>query len=97
MTSFAVNHGGMSDVGDQFAQAATQAKQVIDDLDRVLARISQASQGQATPLWEEQQRSWDQSADQMYTRLTGHHASHVAIAEHFHSGDRMGAQIMHNG
>jgi uncharacterized protein YukE len=97
MTSFAVNHHGMSDVGDGLAQAASQAKQIIDDLDRVLVRISQASQGQATPLWEEQQRAWDARADEMYVRLTGHHASHVRIAEHFHEGDRMGANVMHGG
>jgi WXG100 family type VII secretion target len=97
MTSFAVNHGGMADVGDNLGQAASQVMQILDDLDRVLARINQAAQGQATPLWEEQQRRWDGRAQDMQVKLSGHHQAHVRIAEHFHDGDRLGAQVMYGG
>jgi uncharacterized protein YukE len=91
---FTVNHGNYSDVNAGLVNQIVRMDTIMDDLNQTLARIGQASQGKATPLWEEQQNTWNRSYAEMKTQLNGHTQSSINVAETFHQGDDQGARVM---
>lgn len=91
---FTVNHGNYSDVNAGLVNQIVRMDTIMDDLNQTLSRISQASQSKATPLWEEQQTTWNRSYTEMKTQLNTHTQSSINVAETFQQGDDQGARVM---
>jgi uncharacterized protein YukE len=91
---FYVNHGNYSDVNSGLAGQVAHMDTIMDDLNQTLSRIEQATGGQATPLWEEQQNTWNRSYADMKQQLNLHTMSSMRVAETFKEGDNNGARAM---
>jgi uncharacterized protein YukE len=91
---FYVNHGNYSDVNAGLVAEVAKMDAVMDDLNSTLSRISQASGGKATPLWEEQQNQWNRAYQEMKMQLNTHTQSSLNVAENFQDGDNRGANAM---
>jgi uncharacterized protein YukE len=97
MTSFLFNHGDHHVVVDYLGSAVNNLGTILDDLNGVLRHMNEATQGQAQPLWAEQQTKWNQDYGQMQLDLSTGTNTAVRIGELFHDGDRRSGQIMANG
>lgn len=91
---FQVNHGNYSDVNSGLVNQVVRMDTIMTDLNATLNRISQASGGKATPLWQDQQNSWNSSYSEMKSQLNAHTQSSISVAETFHEGDSHGARVM---
>ncbi|MDN3359229.1 hypothetical protein [Actinomadura sp. DC4] len=91
---FTVNHGGYSDVNSGLVSQVVRMDAIMDDLNTTLSRIAQASNGKATPLWEDQQNTWNRSYTEMKSQLNTHTQSSISVAETFQDGDNHGARVM---
>ncbi len=91
---FSVNHGNYGDVNMGLVAQVVRMDTIMEDLNATLTRISQASQGKATPLWEEQQNTWNRSYAEMKMQLNSHTQSSINVAETFQGGDDQGARVM---
>jgi uncharacterized protein YukE len=91
---FWVNHGGYSDVNVGLVNSVTRMDTIMTDLNSTLSRIGQASGGKATPLWQDQQSTWNRSYTEMKAQLNSHTQSSINVAETFHEGDNRGARAM---
>jgi|tagenome__1003787_1003787.scaffolds.fasta_scaffold20929036_3 hypothetical protein len=91
---FTVNHGNYGDVNAGLVNQIVRMDTIMDDLNQTLSRIGQASQSKATPLWEEQQNTWNRSYAEMKMQLNGHTQSSINVAETFQQGDDQGARVM---
>lgn len=91
---FWVNHGNYSDVNTGLVNQVVRMDTIMADLNSTLSRISQASNGKATPLWEEQQNTWNRSYTEMKSQLNTHTQSSINVAETFQQGDDQGARVM---
>jgi uncharacterized protein YukE len=94
MSDFWVDHAGYGDVNSGLMASVSRMDTIMGDLNATLSRIGQASQGKATPLWEEQQNTWNRSYAEMKTLLNTHTTSSVNVAQTFHDGDDQGARAM---
>jgi uncharacterized protein YukE len=94
MTSFSVNHGGMSEVNDGLSGSLQQMRAILGHLDDVLRHMPQAAGGQAVPLWSDLQGRWHGRCDDMNTRLASTHLANINVANAFVDGDNHGARIM---
>lgn len=92
--SFCVNHSGYGDVNMGLNQSVGRMDTIMADLNATLRNIDQASQGRATPLWIEQQNSWNNAYEQMRGLLGGHTQSSMKVADVFQEGDNNGARVM---
>ncbi|MBB5152472.1 WXG100 family type VII secretion target [Saccharopolyspora phatthalungensis] len=93
MSDFFVRHSQYSDVNQVLAQAVGFMGSVLEELNTFLKGMGEATQGQAAPLWQEQQVQWNKTYTDMHHRLnTGHKASNEA-QQIFQDGDRRGAAI----
>jgi uncharacterized protein YukE len=91
---FWVNHSGYGDVNAGLTASVARMDTIMSDLNATLSRISQASQGKATPLWEEHQTTWNRSYAEMKTLLGTHTNSSINVAQTFQDGDDHGARVM---
>ena len=94
MTSFLVNHGDQADAHSILQSAVSSLGSILMDLNHSLRRMNEAVQGQAGPLWEDQQRKWDGDYHQMCIRLESGTTAVLNIHETFLEGDRNGARIV---
>ena len=94
MTSFSVDHRGFAEVNALMSSAVGQMGTILDDLNRVLKNMGQATQGKAVPLWAEQQTHWNKQYLMMHGRLTSGSNAAGNVANVFDEGDRRGQQIM---
>jgi uncharacterized protein YukE len=92
--SFCVDHGGYGDVNQGLNASVGRMDTIMGDLNATLRNIGEASQGRATPLWVEQQNSWNQAYEQMRSLLGGHTQSSFKVADVFQEGDSNGARVM---
>jgi uncharacterized protein YukE len=91
---FVVNHAGYGDVNAGLAASVARMDTIMEDLNATLSRIGQASQGKATPLWEEQQNTWNRSYAEMKGLLNTHTNSSINVANTYDEGDNSGARAM---
>jgi len=91
---FWVNHGNYGEVNVGLAHEEQKMDVIISDLNATLSRISEASNGKATPLWAEQQTTWNRTYADMKTQLNGHTTSSFKVADTFKEGDDQGARVM---
>jgi uncharacterized protein YukE len=91
---FQVNHGNYSDVNSGLVNQVVRMDTIMSDLNATLNRISQATGGKATPLWQEQQNIWNHKYEAMKSQLNSHTQSSVHVAEIFREGDDHGARVM---
>jgi uncharacterized protein YukE len=91
---FWVNHGNYSDVNSGLVSQIQRMDTIMNDLNATLTRISQASNGKATPLWQEQQNNWNRAYEEMKTQLNTHTQSSINVATTFQDGDNQGARVM---
>jgi uncharacterized protein YukE len=91
---FWVNHGNYGDVNSGLVSQVARMDTIMTDLNSTLNRISQASGGKATPLWQEQQANWNRSYAEMKSQLNTHTQSSINVAQTFQDGDNQGARAM---
>lgn len=91
---FWVNHGNYGDVNSGLVAQLQRMDTIMADLNATLTRIQQASNGKATPLWEEQQNNWNRAYEEMKTQLNTHTQSSINVATTFQDGDNQGARVM---
>jgi len=94
MTAFDVNHNGYLEINEQLYKAVGDLGTIIDNLNTALKNIPAASWGQATPIWEDNQRQWNGAYVEMTSRINTHSVSSINIHEIFKGGDGQGARIM---
>jgi uncharacterized protein YukE len=92
--SFQVNHGNYNDVNTGLVNQIVRMDAIMDDLNSTLSRIDQASNSKATPLWESQQATWNNSYQEMKSQLNTHTRSSISVAETFKEGDDQGYRVM---
>ncbi|GAA3677710.1 hypothetical protein GCM10022267_75670 [Lentzea roselyniae] len=68
--------------------------QILEELQRVLAGIEQATSGKATPLWRDLQTQWQGHYAQMSQGLASKHQASAQVHATFVEGDHTGARIM---
>ena len=89
-----VNNPGVSEVNDALAGAVRSCTSIIAQLDDVLARMNQATQGSALPLWADLATQWDGAASDMVHRLGLASRAGVGAHEAYITGDRRSVAIM---
>jgi hypothetical protein len=92
---FSVHHANYADANSGLAAEVGNLDRIMTDLNQTLGRIDQASGGKATPLWKEQQATWNGSYIEMRSQLNSQTMNSVKIAESFVDGDNQGARIMY--
>lgn len=90
---FAVNHAGYSEANMGLAQQVHNLDTIMEDLNNTLNHIAQASNGRATPLWQEQQSAWNRAYAEMKMQLNSHTQSSFNVAQTFQDGDNNGARL----
>ena len=93
MTSFLINHGGADESAQVFGKAVNDLGTILGDLNQALSRMDQAAQGQASPLWADQQNAWNADYSAMQTNLRSGHKTLLNIHQMFHEGDNNGARL----
>jgi hypothetical protein len=91
---FTVNHGNYGDANYGLNLQLQKMDSIMEDLNTALQLIGTASGGKATPLWEEQQQTWNASYIEMKSQLGGHVTSSFNVAGLFRDGDDHGARVM---
>jgi uncharacterized protein YukE len=94
MTSFLFNHGDHVLVVDQLSSAVNNLGTILDDLNGFLRHMNEATQGQAAPLWAEQQNKWSKDYGQMQLDLGSGTKTAMHIGELFRDGDNRAGRIM---
>jgi uncharacterized protein YukE len=92
--NFFVNHPVLADVNDGLQAEINKMDSIMDDLNATLSGIDQASQGKATPLWHDQQNTWNSSYEEMRGLLSAHTAKSIRVGQTFQEGDYRGAKLM---
>jgi uncharacterized protein YukE len=92
--NFFVNHPVLADVNDGLSAELGKMDSIMDDLNATLSGIDQASQGKATPLWREQQNSWNNSYEEMRGLLSTHTTKSIRVGQTYEEGDDRGAKLM---
>jgi hypothetical protein len=92
--SFAVHHGKFGDANYGLNLQLQKMDSIMEDLNQALALISTASGGKATPLWEDQQSTWNSSYTEMKSQLGTHVTSSTTVAGLFVEGDDHGYRVM---
>jgi uncharacterized protein YukE len=92
---FSVHHSRYADANSGLGTAVGNLDKIMSDLNQTLSRIDQASGGKATPLWKEQQATWNGSYLEMRGQLNTQTLNSVKIADAFMEGDSQGARIMY--
>lgn len=93
MTAFDVNHDGYLDLNEQLYRAVGNLGTIIEQLNASLKNIPEASWGQATPIWQENQNQWNTAYQQMTERINLTSISSVNVHEIFKDGDLAGARL----
>jgi uncharacterized protein YukE len=94
MTAFYVNHGAHEEATGILQSAVSGMGTILEDLNNFLRSMSEATQGQAAPLWAEQQRKWTTDYGIMQQNLGSGASATASIGDIFLEGDRTGARIM---
>ncbi|PKW18078.1 WXG100 family type VII secretion target [Saccharopolyspora spinosa] len=93
MSDFLVNHGNYGDVNATLASAVGTMGSILEDLNNFLKGTNEAVQGQAAPLWADEQMKWNQSYQDMHMRLSSGVKASNNVGEIFQEGDRRGAAL----
>lgn len=94
MTQFSVRHGQYEEVNNSLMQATRQMGTILEELNRFLKGMGEATQGKAAPLWGEKQLQWNKAYGEMSQRLSSGATASNGAANAFLDGDNKGAQIM---
>jgi uncharacterized protein YukE len=94
MTSFYVNHNSFQEANDNLASYVQSVGHILEELTGFLRGMNSAVQGQAAPLWEEQQNHWNMNYEGMRRDLNAAHGTSVDVQNIFQEGDRRGSNIM---
>jgi WXG100 family type VII secretion target len=91
--SFLIDHGAADESAQVFGKAVQDLGTIISDLNQALSHMDQAVQGQASPLWADQQNAWNADYSAMQTNLGVGHKTLINIHDLFHQGDQNGARL----
>ena len=69
MTTFDINGNGYLDVNEQLLMYVKTVGEILDELNGVLKHTVDAVDSAATPLWLEQQQSWNSAYLEMQTKI----------------------------
>ncbi len=94
MTAFSVNHDNQAEATGFLQSAVSTMGTITEDLNAFLRHMNEATQGQAAPLWAEQQAKWNNDYRIMHENLGTGALSVANIGDIFLQGDRNGARIM---
>jgi hypothetical protein len=94
MTAFDIDHNGYLELNEQLLMHVGSVGTILETLNTALKYIPAATEGQATPLWQEQQNSWNGIYLEMQSKLNLNTLSSINVHEIFQNGDNTGAQIM---
>jgi uncharacterized protein YukE len=92
--AFKIQNALYTNVNDGLEAELGKMDGIMDDLNSTLSRIDQASEGKATPLWRDQQTSWNNSYEEMKGLLRVHVTSSKNVHETFNDGDNRGVRAM---
>jgi hypothetical protein len=92
---FSVHHARYADANTGLSTAVANLDKIMSDLNQTLTRIDRASGGKATPLWKEQQTTWNHSYIEMRLQLNSQTLNSVKVADAFQEGDNLGVRIMY--
>ncbi len=93
MTSFLINHGGAEESAQVFGNAVQDLGTILGDLNQSLSNMDLAVQGQAAPLWADQQNAWNADYTAMQTDLGAGHKTLLNIHSLFQEGDNFGGKL----
>jgi WXG100 family type VII secretion target len=91
--SFLIHHDGADESAQVFGKAVQDLGTILGDLNQALSNMDQAVQGQASPLWADQQRAWNADYSAMQTNLGSGHQTLINIHGLFREGDLNGARL----
>jgi len=91
---FKVFHGDYGDVNAGLRLSLQNMDQVMSDLTATLNTIGVATQGRATPLWQDNVRLWSGAYTDMQNLLGEHTASSETVADLFIGGDEAAYRAM---
>ncbi|MBM7773655.1 uncharacterized protein YukE [Actinokineospora baliensis] len=94
MTAFDIDHDGYLELNEQLYMYVKQLGEILTNLNTSLKNIDVATQGKATPLWQEAQLQWTQTYTDMETKLNSQSLSSINVHEIFSEGDSRGQGIM---
>jgi uncharacterized protein YukE len=93
MVSFDINHNGYLELNEQLYKAVGELSQIVGDLNMALRNTPDAAHGKATPLWEEEQRTWNTHMGEMNSKLNEETLRSIDVHEIFKEGDNTGTKI----
>jgi len=96
MTAFDINHNGYLEVNEQLLSHVRTVGTILENLNASLKGIGDATRGQATPLWIEQQNQWNGIYVEMQNKLNTQTLSSINVHDIFKEGDVRGAKIMNS-
>lgn len=91
--SFLIDHGAADESAQVFGKAVQDLGTILGDLNGALRNMDQAVQGQASPLWADQQNAWNGDYSAMQTNLGTGHKTLLNIHQLFREGDQNGARL----
>ncbi|GAA3014358.1 hypothetical protein [Actinokineospora diospyrosa] len=94
MTAFDIDHDGYLELNEQLYMYVRQLGDILTNLNTSLKNIEVATQGKATPLWQEAQQQWTLTYTDMETKLNSQSLSSINVHEIFSEGDSRGQGIM---
>lgn len=97
MTYFSVQHGPLEELNGQLKWAVGQMGTILTDLNSLLKNTSEATQGKALPLWQDQQGVWNANYNDMTHKLECNFNASTGVAEIWNDGDYRTGQIMAHG
>lgn len=93
MTSFDINHNGLLELNEQLYKAVGELNQVVQDLNMALRNSPEAAYGKVSPLWEEEQRTWNAHMETMNSKLNAESLRSIDVHEIFKEGDHTGTKL----
>jgi hypothetical protein len=92
--AFTITNPALSEANDELKTAVWLVGDILDRLNGVLARMGQATQNSAVPLWQDLQTNWNRAYHQMLIDLTGGHRASVNAHDWYLNGDLQAVRIM---
>ncbi|PPK70914.1 hypothetical protein V5P93_002773 [Actinokineospora auranticolor] len=94
MTAFDIDHDGYLELNEQLYMYVRQLGDILTNLNASLKNIEVATQGKATPVWQEAQTTWTGTYTDMETKLNAQSLGSINAQEIFGEGDLRGQGIM---
>ena len=94
MTGFTVHHSLLQEDNETLNAQVRQVYNILEELNSFLRNMPGAAYGQALPLWQAQQSTWDATYQDMATRLAASATASGGVGEIFLAGDNATARLM---